>query len=105
MQVSLSGRVGDCIFRRKKVKEIVIEKNLKVRKKQAMLDPALVLRFNEIQTEFMSLINSPAGNQLALLGQAISERSSTTGLAHCDIYMICLRVRVQICLYGLSREH
>lgn len=74
-------------------------------KNKQMLDPALLLRFNERQTEFMSLINSPAGKLLALLGQAISERSSATGLAHCDIYQICLRGWVQICLYSFPREH
>lgn len=70
-----------------------------------VLDPALLLRFNERQTEFMSLINSPAGKQLAPLGQAISEQSPDTGLAHCDIYRVHLRSWAQICLYCFPRTH
>lgn len=98
MQLSISGS--------ETVKEMERAKNLNVRKKsKQVLDPGLLLRFNERQTEFMSLINSPAGKQLALSGQAISERSSATGLAHCDIYRVSLRGWVQICLYSLPREH
>lgn len=75
--------VGEYIFKRKIVKET--EKNLNAKKSRQALDPVLLLRFNERQTEFMSLINAPVGKQLALSGQPISERSSATGLAHCDI--------------------